>query len=229
MILTADHVGYLHIDIVHHGGEIVGGGAVGAREDVVVHDLGGEHGLAPYRVVHDYVAMIFGDGQPPDVWLTGRDALRDGGLVQVATGPVIPARALSSRGLLALGGQFFGGAEAGVGGAVRLHSLQRGGVAIRPLGLEVGAEIAAHFGTLVPVKPQPLERPQDLLRVGLGGALGIGVVDAQDEGASRAASESPVVDSCAGAADVQGAGGAGGETYAYGISHGATIASTAPC
>jgi len=95
------------------------------------------------------------------------------------------------------------GAEAGICFALVPKLLGGLLVQVQALGLGVGAKIAAHLGTLVPVQAQPTHGAQDDLRVLVGGAGGVGVVDAQDERAAVCAGESPVIDSGAGAADVQ--------------------------
>ncbi len=59
-------------------------------------------------------------------------------------------------------------------------------VGVEALGL-LGAEIAAHLGALVPIEAEPAQSAQNDLRVFLGGALGIGVLDAQHERAARGA------------------------------------------
>ena len=67
--------------------------------------------------------------------------------------------------------------------------------------------LAADFRTLVPVKTQPAHRAQDDLSVFVGRTGGVGIVDAQDEGAAIGAGKCPVVDGGTSAADVQLAGG----------------------
>ena len=95
------------------------------------------------------------------------------------------------------------GAEAGIGLALVPKLLGGLLVQVQALSLGVGAKIAAHLGTLVPVQAQPTHGAQDNLRVLVGRAGGVGVVDAQDERAAVCTGESPVIDSGAGAADVQ--------------------------
>ena len=57
--------------------------------------------------------------------------------------------------------------------------------------------------TLVPVELEPAERVEDLLHVLGRGALAVGVLDAQDEGAARASGRQPVVQCGARPADVK--------------------------
>ena len=73
------------------------------------------------------------------------------------------------------------------------------------------------FGLLVlfvPVETQPAQALEDGLDAGLGVALDVGVVQAQDHGAVIVAGKEPIEDKGARAADVQEAGGRGGETDA---------------
>ena len=112
-------------------------------------------------------------------------------------------------------------AEAGVNRPAVLQAVERGLVGVEALGLEVRARVAADLGALVPVEVEPLHGVQDDLDVLFGRTLGIGVLDAQDEGAARCAGECPVIDCGARAADVQASSGRGCEAYAYGfVSHG---------
>src|SRR5690606_23795897 len=68
----------------------------------------------------------------------------------------------------------------------------------------------------VVVEPEPLHRLQDRVDRGLGAALAVGVLDAQDELAAAATRLQPAVQRGARAADVQVTGGAGGEAGAAG-------------
>jgi hypothetical protein len=58
--------------------------------------------------------------------------------------------------------------------------------------LVAGGSLALEDGTLVPVELQPAQRVEDLLDVLGGGALAVGVLDAQQESAARVAREQPV-------------------------------------
>ena len=111
--------------------------------------------------------------------------------------------------------------EAGVDRPAVLQALERGLVGVEALGLEVGARVASDFRTFVPVEVEPLHGVQDDLDVLFGRAFGVGVLDAQDEGAAHRAGECPVIDCGARAADMQTPSGRGCEAYAYGfVSHG---------
>ena len=84
-------------------------------------------------------------------------------------------------------------------------------VDVRALGLEVGPAFAAAFGAFVPLQAQPFQAGEDLGQ-GLGlVAFLVGVLDAQDEGAAVMAGEQKIEQGRARAADVQVAGGRGGE------------------
>ena len=82
---------------------------------------------------------------------------------------------------------------------------------MQPLGLPVRPARTADVGPLVPVEAEPAQIAQDR-RLGLARrALDVGVLDAQDERAARAARQQPVEQRRARVADVELAGGAGCE------------------
>lgn len=94
-------------------------------------------------------------------------------------------------------------------------------VKVLALGLEVGAAVASARagrvgggGAFVPVEAEPAEALEDDVDGGLGVAGGVGVFDAEDEGAAGVAGVEPVEKGRAGASDVEVASGAGGETDA---------------
>ena len=88
------------------------------------------------------------------------------------------------------------------------------------LALEVGAEVTALAGALVPVEAEPFQAVVDDLH-GVDGVAGlVGVLDAQDELAAVVPREEPVEQGGARPADVQKAGGRRGETDADGCAHG---------
>src|SRR5690606_31329582 len=89
-------------------------------------------------------------------------------------------------------------------------------VAIQALGLVDRA--------FVVVQAEPVHRLQDRIDRGLGAAFAVGVLDPQDELAAAAACLQPAVQRGARAADVQVAGGTGGETgAASGLGHPAIL------
>ena len=84
------------------------------------------------------------------------------------------------------------------------------------LGLEVGAVRAADAGAFVPMDAEPAKAVEDRLQRFGAIALGVGVIDAQDELAAMFPGEEPVEQGGANAADVQIAGGTRSKAGAYG-------------
>ena len=204
VVVAADDMGDAHVGVVAYHGEVVGGASVGADQDHVVHDVGGEAHVAVDGIVEFDGSVVFGDLQAPDVLF----ACVDAGLgflgAQVAAAAVIAGVLFAGLfGRCALGVQFFLGAEAGIHRAAFLQGFQGGGVGVHALHLGVGAVFSAYFGAFVPIQAQPAHGAQDDLGVFLGGAGGVGIFDAEDELAPVGTGECPVVDSGAGAADVQ--------------------------
>ena len=185
VIVAADDVGDLHHGVVDDGCEVVRGRAVGAEDDKVVELLGIEGHLAVDGVVDDDVAAVLGHLDTQDVGLAGIDAAT--GLLGIK---IAAATLIALEGVLALlcgltvGVELLLGAEAGIGLALVPKLLGGLLVQVQALGLGVGAIVAAHLGTLVPVQAKPTHGAQDDLRVLVGGAGGVGVVDAQDERAA---------------------------------------------
>ena len=152
-------------------------------------------------VVDDDGPTILGDLQAPHVRLAGVDA-RLGGIVVKAAARVGLTLGAVLHGLAA-GGELFGRAEAGIGVAGLLQLLERSCVGVEALRLQVRAVRAADLRALVPVEAEPAHGPDDEVDVFLGGALGVGILDAQDELAAHGAGKRPVVDGSAGTADMQ--------------------------
>ena len=204
VVVAADDVGDLHHGVIDDGREVVRGRAVGAEDDKVVELLGVEGHLAMNGVVDDDVAAVLGHLDAQDVGLAGLDAAACLLGIQIAAAALIALEGvLALLSGLAIGLELLLGAEARIGLALIPKLLGGLFVQVQALGLCIGAKVAAHLGTLVPVQAQPTHGAQDDLRVLVGGAGGVGVVDAQDERAAVCAGESPVIDSGAGAADVQ--------------------------
>ena len=215
VVIAADDVGDAHHRVVDDGREVVGRGAVGAEDDEVVELLRVEGHVAVDRVVDDDIAAVEGHLDAQDVGLARVDAaLRLGGVEVAAAALVALEGVFALLGGLLVRGELLGGAEAGICLALVPELLGGLAVQVEAVGLLVGAEVAADFGALVPVEAQPAHGAQDDLGVLLGGAGGVGVVDAQDEGAVVGAGERPVVDGRARAADVELAGGGGREADA---------------
>ncbi len=215
-------MGDAHHGVVDDGGEVVGGSAVGAEDDEVVQVLGLELDVAVDGVVDHHVAAVQGDLDAQGVGLSGLDAALGLLGVDVTAGALVALEGVVTLlGRLLVCGQLLGGAEAGVGLTLVPELLGSLLVDVQTVGLLVGTEVAALVGTLVPVQAQPLHGAQDDLRVLLGGAGGVGVVDAQDEGAVVGAGECPVIDGRTGASYVKLSRGGGSEAHANGLLGGA--------
>src|SRR6185503_1645682 len=89
--------------------------------------------------------------------------------------------------------EFLGRAKARVGVPGVLEPLRGVGVERAALGLEVRAVLATHPGPFVPGEPEPAQAVEDRARRFLGGALGVGVLDAQHEHAAGGARVEVVV------------------------------------
>ena len=89
------------------------------------------------------------------------------------------------------------------------------GEEVQALGLAVRPARAADVGPFVPVEAEPAQVLENALLGLPGRALGVGVLDAQDEGAVVAAREQPVEERGARVADVQLPGGAGREADSH--------------
>ena len=204
MVVAADDMGDLHHGVVDDGREVIRGRAIGAEDDEVVELLGVEGHLAVDGVVDDDIAAVLGHLDAKDVGLAGLDAAACLLGIEIATAALIALEGVFTLlGGLTVGLELLLGAEAGIGLALVPKLLGGLLVQVQALGLGIGAKVAANLGTLVPVQAQPTHSAQNDLRVLVGRAGGIGVVDAQDERAAVCAGKSPVIDSGAGAADVQ--------------------------
>jgi hypothetical protein len=147
------------------------------------------------------------DAKAEDEGFAGRGAA--GGFVGrevEALAAVFPVAGSGFLGLLTLAREVFLRAEATVGGAAFEEGLGGLLVFFHVFGLEVGA--------LVPVDAHPLQAVQDGPGGFLGGALHVGVFNAQNQFAAGLAGEQPVVQGRAGAADMQKARGGRREAHA---------------
>src|SRR5690606_37339626 len=124
---------------------------------------------------------------------------------------VLDGLAPLQHGLAALG-QLLGGAVAEVGPARLQELLGVLPVDLQPLRLPVRPIGAAHLGPLVPVEAQPAQAVENGCEGLLGGALGVGVLNAEDEGAAVVAGKEPVEERRASPTHVQVAGGTGRKT-----------------
>ena len=208
-------MGYFHEVVVDDVGQVVGRQAVGLEQDGV-SDLGVGHGdVAADDIGDDRRTLQRGleaDGKGRPGRFAGGKLVRG----QIAAAPVIALIATSGF----LGGatlfQLVGRAEAFVGVVVVQQPLRPLAVEVGALALDVGTMGAADAGAFVPVETHPAQGVDEGLRRALDGAFLVGVLDAQDELAAVFAGEHPVIEGGARPADMEVAGGAGCESYAYG-------------
>ena len=215
-VLGAAHdMGDAHQMVVDHVGEVVGGQAVLLDEHVVVQRVAGGFHMAVERIVK---AGGAGQGNvlPNDEGLAGLHAAQRFFLGNVqAVLVILPLLALGRRSVPAFL-QFLLGAEAGIGRAL-FHQLQRvGHVQIPPLGLDIGAVIAAHVRAFVVVQPGQTHALVNHIHRARDFPFLVGVLNAQDELAAVLAGEQIGVQGGAQAAQMQVAGRAGSETGANG-------------
>jgi hypothetical protein len=189
VVLAADHVRDLGVEVVDGDREVVEDAAVGAGDHGVVHVDVLEGRVAPDEVVHDALALV-GNAQ-------AHGALAVVGAAEPAVGPVLGLEGLDV-----------------VGGGVRAVGVARVEQALQDLLMAIGAR-DLRDRALVVVDLQPAQRVEDLLDVLGRRALAVGVLDAQDERAVLPARDEPVVEGGAGSADVELSRGAGGEADAH--------------
>ena len=186
VVLAADHVGDLHLDVVDHVDEVEDRLAVGTEDHEVAvldaFDLPADEVVQHHRRGVDLLVVFL------QVFVVGGGA---GAFEAQPPGAVLLVGA-------ALGGEF---------AQLRL-------VEFRALGLEIRTVRAADLGAFVPVHAEPAHRVEDHLQEGVGVALLVRVLDAEDELAARVAGVEPVEQGRTGASDVEEAGGAGGEADA---------------
>jgi hypothetical protein len=187
VILATDHVGDALVQVVDRDCEVVEHGAVGAGDHRIVHVRVREADLAAHQIVEAGMAVI----RHPE-----------------------PNRAT----LLRLSAKATLGAVALL---VGLHVIRAG---VRVVGVAGGQQLAqrllvtgriANLGdrSLVPTQAEPGQRVENLIDVGLGRALAIGIFDPQHERAGitlpvlgRTVREQPVVERRPSTADMKRAG-----------------------
>ena len=196
VVRTADDVAHLHVPVVHHHGEVVGGDAV-AHDDEVVELSVRDRDRAVDRVVPRDGAVVrvaeahdrlhaFGDGLADAVFGT----------------PAAVVAGLQTLGLLRFAHfvQLFGRRVAVVGAAVLEHLVDDFLVAVQ----------AVHLvdGTFVVVEVEPAHAVQNHLHGLLRRADLVGVFDAEEELAAEVTGDGPAVDGGARGAEVHHARGA---------------------
>ena len=202
VVVAADHVRDLHVVVVDDDAEVVGGRAVGARDDQVVELAAVERDRAVHHVVDDHLPLVRVAEAHHRVDARHRLLCGGGSGRRSAASPCAPsapARSSSSSSLRAV---------AVVGLALAQELVDDLPVPVHALRLVERP--------LVVVEAEPLHAVEDRLhRLGRG-ALAVGVLDAQDERAAVTARVQPAEQRRAHAADVQHAGGTRGEAGADG-------------
>jgi hypothetical protein len=208
-------MGDAHGEVVADDREVVGGHAAPPpNEDPVVHlvvrdgDLAADQVRELRRPVRD--AEAHREGLPsrgPARGLRGVELA----VVTAVRDALLARLLLGAPGLLLLGG-----GEVAVHEPLLEQALKDLVVGRAALALEVGLVGTAHIGALVPVEAQPLQTLEDRVEGLLGVALGVGVLDPQEELALAPACEGPVEEGRAAQAEVDGAGRARGDADADG-------------
>ncbi len=202
VVVATDDFRDLHVPVVHHHREVVGGVAVRTEDDHVIQLAVGDLDAALDQIIEHHRAF--------KRVLEADDAVR-----------VVPVRQALLAGSAVVARLFLPG-HRGLAHGVQLFPGLVGVVR-----LAVGDQLLGHF--LVPgdalglverafvvVQAQPLHRLQDRIDRALGAAFTVGVLDAQHELAATMAGLQPAVQRGAGATDMQVAGGTGGEAGAAG-------------
>ena len=202
VVVAADHLGDAHVPVVHHHSEVVRGVAVRAEDHHVVQFAVGDLDAALDQVVEGDHAI--------ERILEADDAVRVVAVRQalLARGSVVARLFLLRHRRLAHRVEFLARLVGVVGLAVGDQSFGHLAVTVDAVGLVDRA--------LVVAQAQPVHRLQDRVDGGLGAALAVGILDAQDELAAAVARFQPTVQRRAGAADVQVAGRTGSEAGAAG-------------
>ena len=204
VVVTADHVGDAHVQVIDHHAEVVGGRAVRSGNHQVVQ-LGIADGDAPldHVIPHHHAVVRIAETHHR---LHVRRRLLAGRIL----GPpaAVIARLLAPGPLrLAHGLQLFGRGIAVVGTAISQHLVQQLAIAVHPLHLVERP--------LVGVQPQPVQPFQNGgHRLGRG-TLHVRVFNAQHIVAAMMPGKGPGVERRAHAPDMQKTRGAGGKAGAH--------------
>ena len=202
VVIATDHLGDAHVDVVDHHREVVGGKAIRTED-------------------HEVVELFVRPLDPPLHLVVEHDAARGG--VLEADDPVrIVAVRLVAITVIAVVARLHA-----VGHRLVAHGLDLVLGLVGVVGLALAQQLVGHFAVtvhaqglvvraLVMGQAQPAHAVENRLHGLVGGALAIGVLDAQDEFATAAAGLQPAIQRRAGTADVEVAGGTGGKTGADG-------------
>ena len=206
VIVATDDVGHVHVVVVDHDREHVGRGLVGAQQHQVVEVL-----VLPDHATLD---LILDDGLALGRRLEADDRLDAGRrLFRIA---VAPAAVVELRASFAPRG-FAHFCEL-LGTRVTVIGFAGGKQRFRDLAVARGAgELRDRLA--VPVEAEPGQPVEDRRDRGLGRALAVGILDAQQHLAAASARIEPIEQRRACAADVQEAGRGGREAGDDGFSH----------
>src|SRR5262249_18656139 len=206
MIIAADDVGHIHVVVVDDDREHVGRGLVGAEQYEVVEVLVLPDHAALDRILDD--GLAFGRRFQPD---HGLDAGRRLARIAVAPAAVVELRA-------AFAPRGFAHFREFLGTRVTVIGLAGGEQLFRDLAMPRGAgELRDRFA--VPRDAEPSEPVQDRVDGGLGRALAVGVLDAQEHLAAAPARIEPIEQRGARTTDVQKAGRGGRKARDDGFTH----------
>ncbi|EWS63858.1 hypothetical protein Y695_02907 [Hydrogenophaga sp. T4] len=209
VVVTADHVGDGHVDVVHHHAEVVGGCAVGARDHQVVEFVVADLDQALDLVVpghHTTLRVLEAQHRLHAFRHRRQDLARLG-----APGAVVARLFLVGHLALAQRVQLGHAHVAGINMPARHHLGQHRLVAVHALHLVERA--------FVVVQAQPLHAFDDHVHSGLGRTFEVGVFNAQHENTACGAGEGPRVEGRADVAQMDEAGGRRSEAGANGCCH----------
>ena len=201
MVVAADHVRNAHVAIVHHDAEVVRGRAVRARDDEVVELRVLERDRPVDQVIDHHRALE----RIAEAHHRRHARAR---LPAIAAAAGIARLLLARELLLAQRIELLLGAVAVIRMSRGQHVADHGAIAVEALRLVVRA--------LVGGESEPRHALEDHPHRLLGGALAIGILDAQHEPAAGPARVEPAVKRRADAPHVEHAGGARGKSGDYG-------------
>ena len=212
VVFAADHVADRHGGVVDHHHQVVeriadliGRGAAGDHHVAAQIAAAPAHLTAHQVAPGDRAGIVDAEADHRLAPLGDQGLLLLGAEVAVA---VVVAGGPLAGGLLLAHGREFGLAGVTAVGVAAIEQLLDGGAV-------QGHPLALDHRLTIPLQAQPLQTLEDVGGVFGLAALLVGVLDAQQEVATQVAGEQPVEHRRAGRADVQRAGGAGGQPYPH--------------
>src|SRR5258705_50722 len=187
-------------------------------DDDEIFDLGAfEHDGPVHEILegHGSFGYLESHGTRHTVALAGRDLLA----CQPAAGAIVAPRRSGIAGVtcgVASGFQLFGRAIAVVRVAFGHEPPGHLPMTVESLGLKVRAMWPANERSFVPIETEPSQTVENALQHFRRGALGIRILDSENEDTTVTTRKQPVEQRGTGAADVQVAGRRGSETDAWG-------------